>query len=333
MHPLNTHTSSQLHAFPKGQASPGERASAGWAVRGEFSSISSPQSDTGWWPPGGEKGLDGVAGDWGRGSSGLEGSLLACSLPALPVGSDSWGWWSRAGSSSSSSSSSSSASSSSSISSSPSLTSSHSSSSPSSSSSSSSSPWSSSPWSSGGRWAGAGVSGSCGEHKASQREGGGPEHPHTACPEMSRPYLCGRLLGGSGLWCLGGWGLCLLGLPAVIVVTGEVRGKGREAAGHGRKGLPPPAPPQRRGSKFNLGEKGVAGFPEAAWRVGGSGGNGGVSSGVRDRQWREDQVAGAEMGGRGGDRGATSGETGPNPPQTKGLTHRETSAPRHTNHK
>ena len=66
MHPSSTHTSSQLHAFSNGQASPGETASAGWAVRGEFSSISSPQSDTGWWPPGGEKGLEGVAGGLGE---------------------------------------------------------------------------------------------------------------------------------------------------------------------------------------------------------------------------------------------------------------------------
>lgn len=58
----------------------------------------------------------------------------------------------------------------------------------------------------------------------------------------------------------------------------------------------------------------------------------GVSSGVRDRQWREDQVAGAEMGGGGGDR-SDKWRDRPQPPQTKGLTHRETSALRRTNHK
>lgn len=138
----HTHTSSQLHAFPKkGQASPGERASAGWGVRGEFSSISSPQSDTGWWPPEGEKGLEGVAGAWGggRGSSGLAGSWSACSRAGLPLGSALWGWWSPVGAGSSSSSASSSSISSSS------LTSSHSSSSP-----SPASPSYSSPSSSGG---------------------------------------------------------------------------------------------------------------------------------------------------------------------------------------
>lgn len=92
--PLPMHPLSQPHAFPKGQASPRERASAGWAVRGEFSSISSPQSDTGWWPPGGEKGLEGGAGVWGRGrgSSGLEGSSSAGSLVGLPAGAASRSW-------------------------------------------------------------------------------------------------------------------------------------------------------------------------------------------------------------------------------------------------
>ena len=191
MHPSSTHTSSQLHAFPKGQASPGERASAGWAVRGEFSSISSPQSDTGWWPPVGEKGLEGVAGAWGsgRGSSGLAGSSSPRSpvgLPVgLPLGSASWGRWSRAGSSPSSSASSSSSISSSSAS---SLMSSHSSPSPSSPSPSPPSP--SSPSSSGGRWAGTGLSGGCEEHKAGRGKGVGPGHPHITCPEMTRRPTC-----------------------------------------------------------------------------------------------------------------------------------------------
>lgn len=243
--PSSTHTSSQLHAFPKGQASPGERASAGWAVRGEFSSISSPQSDTGWWPPGGEKGLEGVAGagGGGRGSSGLDGSWWACSLVGLLGASASGGRWSGAGSSSSSS-----ASSSSSISSSSSLTSSHSSSSP-----SSSSPACSSPSSSGGRWAGAGVSGGCGGHQAGHGEGVGPGHPHAPCTETTaRLTFTGVSSGGVGCGASGaGHSASFVSQRSSWSLVGTEERV--ELGWTGGRGCPPPAPPPRRAAKFSFG--------------------------------------------------------------------------------
>lgn len=132
------------------------------------------------------------------------------------------------------------------------------------------------------------------------------------------------------MWGLRGWELCLLCLPAVIVVTGEVRGKGREACGAQEEGASTSRSSPEKRFKIQLGgERGcrISRGGLACWSTQEE------MAGVLRCQGQT--MEGGPGGRRGrGDRGATSGETGPHPalpaPQTKGLTPGETRALRDT---